>query len=353
MFVTEKNAQNVLEILEENNYYPFGLKHEGYNVNLPNNNKYKYNGKELQDELSLNLYDYGARNYDPALGRWMNIDPLAEISRRNSPYNYALNNPVYFIDPDGMAPTGAQSGGAMSTAEGNRGDGAGGATMFQSDYLNKNGGHWTDSIRGGSKSGDSTTEDSDSNSSNNGGGIDPPKKKKETKADPQSPEEQEKWRKYNEEKLLPLNRVLLAFAMIGRAWETGIEGLYMRMGTTAELAPLAVNSESTVVNTTAIEEGSFSVIDWKGYPVGGVKPTGPFRLLEGSEYTTARNLANSKNATLRRANPEGLKGLQIHEIHPVKFGGSPTDLVNKVYLTPQQHSVYTNYWNSLMRSTKK
>jgi RHS repeat-associated protein len=64
--------------------------------------QYKYNGKEYQDELGLNFYDYGARNYDPALGRWMNIDPLAEKYYKNSPYSYGLNSPVYFIDPDGM-----------------------------------------------------------------------------------------------------------------------------------------------------------------------------------------------------------------------------------------------------------
>ncbi|WP_317236309.1 MULTISPECIES: RHS repeat-associated core domain-containing protein [Flavobacterium] len=90
-------------ILEENHYYPFGLKHSGYNINNSQPNyAYKYNGKELQSELGLDLYDYGARNYDPALGRWMNIDPLAENSRRWTPYNYAYNNPMYFDDPDGM-----------------------------------------------------------------------------------------------------------------------------------------------------------------------------------------------------------------------------------------------------------
>ena len=100
---TKDATTSSLKILEESNYYPFGLKHSPYNAITPAQEyKYKYNGKELQDELSLNLYDYGARNYDPALGRWMNIDPLAETSRRFSPYVYALNNPVLFIDPDGM-----------------------------------------------------------------------------------------------------------------------------------------------------------------------------------------------------------------------------------------------------------
>ena len=68
------------------------------------NYKYKYNGQELQEELGLGWYDYQWRNYDPALGRWFNIDTASELMRRYSPYAYAYayNNPVYFIDPDGM-----------------------------------------------------------------------------------------------------------------------------------------------------------------------------------------------------------------------------------------------------------
>jgi len=91
------------EVLEENNFYPFGLKHEGYNVQTGNPAyNYQYNGKELQKETSWS--DYGARMYMSDIARWGVIDPLAEQMRRYSPYNYAYNNPVSNIDPNGRKP---------------------------------------------------------------------------------------------------------------------------------------------------------------------------------------------------------------------------------------------------------
>ncbi|AFU69793.1 RHS repeat-associated core domain protein [Psychroflexus torquis ATCC 700755] len=104
-----KDGANGVEIVEENNYYPFGLKHKGYNNVVSSNGnsaaqKFGFRGKELNEELGLEWHDFDARNYDVSLGRWMNLDPLAELMRRHSPYNYAFDNPIYFTDPDGMYP---------------------------------------------------------------------------------------------------------------------------------------------------------------------------------------------------------------------------------------------------------
>ncbi|MEC3874780.1 RHS repeat-associated core domain-containing protein, partial [Chryseobacterium salviniae] len=100
----KKDSNGYAEITDQNDYYPFGmniLREEKAIFGVNSLYNYKYNGKELQE---TGMYDYGARFYMPDIGRWGVVDPMAEKMRRHSPYNYAFNNPIRFIDPDGRKP---------------------------------------------------------------------------------------------------------------------------------------------------------------------------------------------------------------------------------------------------------
>ncbi|PWB18281.1 hypothetical protein DCO45_12705 [Comamonas sp. JNW] len=96
--------------------------------------------------------------------------------------------------------------------------------------------------------------------------------------------------------------------------------------------------------------GEFSIVNWAGYPAGVPKPQGPLRLLEGAEYDAARMAANAANSTIRREQGLVGKAVDVHEIQPVKFGGSATDPANKVVLPRDVHrQQVTPWWNQLMR----
>lgn len=86
--------------IQEDEYYSFGLRKTPVIYDFSNNNRYLYNGKEIQTDLT-SQYDFGTRFYDPVIARWNVIDPESEKYSRWSPYNYVLNNPVRNIDPQG------------------------------------------------------------------------------------------------------------------------------------------------------------------------------------------------------------------------------------------------------------
>gem|GEM_PF-2659705 len=98
------NTNGTLNLTQVQNYYSFGkdMGDATMNYTASPQNQYKYSSKELQQELSLMNYDFGARHYDPRIGRWTGVDLLAETYENVSPYNYVANSPINNIDPNGM-----------------------------------------------------------------------------------------------------------------------------------------------------------------------------------------------------------------------------------------------------------
>ncbi len=91
-------------IVQENHYSPWGLNLAGIEKQGTPDHKYQYIGGEKQEEFGLQWYDLSARQYDPQLGRFFAIDPLADLYSDYSPYHYGYNSPLRFTDPSGMGP---------------------------------------------------------------------------------------------------------------------------------------------------------------------------------------------------------------------------------------------------------
>ncbi len=108
-----KNTGNGLEIVQENNYYPFGMQHKGYNEQV-NEKEYPYKtyqGQELNKELGLNWLSFKYRNYDPAIGRFMSVDPLAAKYPYNGVYNFSENRVIDGVELEGLEAIRIISGG--------------------------------------------------------------------------------------------------------------------------------------------------------------------------------------------------------------------------------------------------
>ena len=89
------------EVIETNDYYPFGSRWNTIASLIDQTNRFCYNSKEEQFRFGTPYIDYGARQYDPVLGRWFASDPLSEKYYGISPYAFCAGNPVKYLDSDG------------------------------------------------------------------------------------------------------------------------------------------------------------------------------------------------------------------------------------------------------------
>jgi RHS repeat-associated protein len=101
-------SDGTTEVMQSTSYYPFGLamvQNNNDSTGDYSKNKYLYNNKEFQDDMlagvKMSVYDYGARMYDPQIGRFHTIDPMGEKFYPASPYSYCVNNPIMLTDPNG------------------------------------------------------------------------------------------------------------------------------------------------------------------------------------------------------------------------------------------------------------
>jgi RHS repeat-associated protein len=91
----------IANIISANDYYSFGMAMPGRSYSNGSDYRYGFNGKEKDKSINSGALDYGERVYDGRIGKWLSVDPLQKKYSDVTPYNYCLNNPILFIDPDG------------------------------------------------------------------------------------------------------------------------------------------------------------------------------------------------------------------------------------------------------------
>ena len=112
-YYNKDHLGNIRQVVSEsgtieqiNNYYPYGMPYYDKIAMINNNNQpFKYNGKEFDIMHGLYTYDYGARQYNPVVPTWDRTDPLCELFQNVTPFAYCHNNPVNYIDINGMFDT--------------------------------------------------------------------------------------------------------------------------------------------------------------------------------------------------------------------------------------------------------
>ena len=310
------------------------------------------------DVLLINMV---GRIYDYKLGRFLQVDPVIQAphnSQSLNPYSYVLNNPLAGKDPTGyswITPEPSKlkiysvtTPCAFSNCT---------QTLFDVGPKQHNG--LDNTTAHGASSSPSTNRASDTGSASKLQGrlfaqvAEPP-----VEVESESVERDEEGRAEN-------------FAVRFRhAWgRTTTEDMIKQIRTLdPKYQPPVVASgpgaadyyeilqrdlNQRVAEKLGIKEGSFSITDWTGYPSGVPRPTGPVQLIEGTEYENARDEANKENARIRRQ--ENLKGqkVDIHEVQPIKFNGSPTDPANKAILPRDLHrQQLTPWWNQLQKDVE-